>query len=518
MLTVTGPPGVGKTRLAAAVAEQLATSFADGIVHLDLSEVSDHRAVATLLASQRLGHTLIVLDNFEHLLEASDALANLLAAGPLLKLLITSRVRLHLRWEYVLTLDPLALTDSIELFVERAEAVEPSFTADASSQEAIAQLCARLDGLPLAIELAAARVAVLPPRVLLARLAERLELLVASSADGRPGHRSLRKAIGWSYALLNPVLQGALQRLAVFEGAITLEGASAVLQSDALDTLGVLTHASLLQRISVPTGEPRFRMLESVRRYAAERLALAGEFEQSRERWFAYVQRRVLGAARSILSQLPTGAMQLDVLETEHDDVLAALQLCSDTHQTELGLRLASSWSGFWLQRGAGGEGRRWLEWLLAQDATRVDQGARAQGLFAAAGLALAAGDASTAGALEHQALTLRAAPSREPRRDDVQPDRKQKESVDHIGPSGLLRSLTDREREVAMLLLRGMTNRQIGEELIITERTAETHVCRILAKLKLKSRAQLARWLVDQQSTTEQGATQQLCGEPQAC
>jgi DNA-binding NarL/FixJ family response regulator len=138
-----------------------------------------------------------------------------------------------------------------------------------------------------------------------------------------------------------------------------------------------------------------------------------------------------------------------------------------------------------------------------------VDPGVRAQGLFAAAGLALAAGQASTAGTLEHQALTLRAEPGRP---HDTQLDRDQKERVDHIGPNDLLKSLTDREREVAMLLLRGMTNRQIGEELIITERTAETHVCRILAKLKLKSRAQLARWLVEQQSTTEQ-----LC-EPRAC
>jgi non-specific serine/threonine protein kinase len=404
LLTLTGSPGTGKTRLAIAIAETLLHAFTGGVAFVDLSPLADPRLVLPTIAQacgvrepgdQRLlealaeavrpRQLLLVLDNFEHVLSAGPDLADLLVACPNLKLLVTSRERLRLRWEQELPVPPLAVPDlrqlppvehlaevpAVALFLERARAARPEFALTADNVMAVAQLCVRLDGLPLALELAAAQTRLMPPQALLARLGQRFDLLVGGPRDLPARQQTLRAALTWSYDLLPAAEQAVFRRLGVFAGAWALEAAEAVgsaasgKRSHVLQSVSRLVDASLVAPVD-HAGEPRYRLLESVGEYALERLALAGELDAARRAQAQYFTRLAERAEPELTG--PDQASWLALLEQEHDNLRAALRWAvSADGDAEVGLRLGGALWRFWWYRGHLQEGLDWLQVLLAR-------------------------------------------------------------------------------------------------------------------------------------------------------
>ncbi len=409
LLTLTGTGGVGKTRLALEIGQQMRDAYADGSTFVALASLGDPsfvlpeiaralgirhddaRPVATWLADAlHARELLLILDNCEHLPAAMPEIAALLAACPGLTVLATSRAALRLRSEWVYPIPPLAFPDmaahptrealaaapAVALFVERAEAVRPDFALTDANAPTVAAICARLDGLPLAIELAAARIATLPPPSLLARLDRRLSLLTGGARDLPDRQRTLRDTIAWSYQLLKPAEQALFARLAVFVGGRTLDAIAAVCDApnrcspdgsggDVLDGVEALVRHSLLQMEEGIAGEPRFVLLETLHEFARERLAERGEAEVMHRAHAAYF----LALAEAAEPEL-TGPRQrtwLDRLEAEHDNLRAALRWVLARQETETALRLGGALWRFWDMRGYLTEGRRWLEAALAQ-------------------------------------------------------------------------------------------------------------------------------------------------------
>src|ERR671930_2384232 len=295
LVTLTGPGGIGKTSLALELARRLAPEFADGAAVALLATLEDPALVArTILEALGMPETgrdpeedlaralagaelLLLVDNFEQVLPAASALARLLAASPSLKVIVTSRAPLHIAGEHEFPVPPLTEDEAAELFVTRAQAANTRFALSEENAGAVAELCTRLDGLPLAIELAAARSKLLPPAALLARLGNRLELLSGGRRDAPRHQQTLRMTLDWSYDLLDPDAQRLFAQLAVFAGGCTLASAEAVCRMDGpiLEGLGALVDESLLGQREL--GEPRFAMLQLVRDYALERLTATGE-------------------------------------------------------------------------------------------------------------------------------------------------------------------------------------------------------------------------------------------------
>jgi predicted ATPase/DNA-binding XRE family transcriptional regulator len=318
LVTLTGPGGTGKTRLAQEVAARLTSRFPDGVWFVDLSPLTDADLVLSTIAAALglpggregleirlqgfLGGkpTLLVLDNFEHVVEAGSSVATILAHASRLRVLVTSRMPLHVQGEQEYPLPPLPFPDTsclssweavehspaVQLFVERAQAIQPDFRLSPTNGQAISAICQRLDGLPLAIELAAARVRVMPPAALLARLEKRLPLLTGGARTLPARQRTMRDAIAWSYDLLAPQEQALFRRLAVFVGGFTFEAAEAMAHPDgslaAFDGVVTLVEHSLLRQIAGADEEPRFLMLETVREFGLEQLALAGDEHEAR--------------------------------------------------------------------------------------------------------------------------------------------------------------------------------------------------------------------------------------------
>ncbi len=438
VLTLIGPGGVGKTRLALQVAAHVQPDFADGVIWVSLAAVVDPALVPSTIAQAlsvietgprplpeiltialRERQVLLVLDNFEQVAVAAPVVSTLVALCPRLTVLVTSRVALRLRWEqevpvfplslpdahHQLSLDALARNPAVALFLDRARAVRPDFILTEANAAAVAAICRRVDGLPLALELAAARVRVLPPPALLARLEHRLMLLTGGASDLPARQRTLREVLAWSDSLLNPGEQTLFRRLAVFAGSCGLPAVAAVcnagsdLQMDVLDGIEALQRNSLLLLAEAAEGEPRFVMLETIREYAFERLAESYEEEALRREHATYYLQLAEEGARHRY-----GAGQvlwLDRLEQEHDNLRAALQWYADTRNAEMGLRLAAALWTFWYIRGYVPEGRKHLTALLAVPeaaslhATRAEallgigQLARTQGDYAAARMAL---------------------------------------------------------------------------------------------------------------------------------
>src|SRR5712691_3398850 len=404
VLTLTGPGGIGKTRLALEVASRLTDEFEDGVWFVGLAAVSDPTLLAPTLAKSlglepggdardrlenHLRHRslLLVLDNFEQLLDAAPVLAGVLAASPGTKGLVTSRAVLRLSGERELPVPPLDRDAAVALFLQSADALDGTARdADAAAIEAI---CDRLDRLPLAIELAAARTRLLRPSALLERLRSRLDLLTGGPRDAPARQRTLRATIDWSHALLDEQEQGMFARVAVFVGGCTLEAAEAVCGEGAqtIDLLGSLLEKSLLYTHA--GAEPRFAMLETVREYALERLEARGEADELRNRQLDYFGTFAEAAEPELLG--PDAASWHERLEDDHDNFRAAVAWAIGSHNAARALRIGAALARFWYVRGYTVEGRRWLDAALAAgDEAPAD--VRAKALVAASALAVSQG------------------------------------------------------------------------------------------------------------------------------
>jgi predicted ATPase len=446
LLTITGPGGIGKTRLSLDVAANLLDGFPDGVYFVSLAAVRDAALVIptiaqtlgikevagqkprdTLISFLRSKRLLLLLDNFEQVIAAAVVVADLLAACAQVKALVTSRAAVHVRGEHEWSVGPLSLpapddlgdrtalaqSAAVQLFVQRAVAVRPDFVLTATNSAAVAAICIRLDGLPLAIELAAARVRVLLPATLLARLERRLPLLTDGAYDLPARQQTMRGAIDWSHDLLAADEQLLFRYLAVFAGGCSLEAAEVIggsLPTGPTDTLAAL--ASLveksLMRAETRADTERFTMLETVREFGLERLAASGETDSAQRQHATYF----VTFAEAVEPEL-TGAGQalwLTRLEIEHDNLRVAFQWAYEHGETAIGLRLAGALWRFWMQHGHATEGRVWLERFLAVAAStdRAGMGSVwAKAVFAAGVLMTEQGDYARAKTLIGENLPL---------------------------------------------------------------------------------------------------------------
>jgi predicted ATPase/DNA-binding SARP family transcriptional activator len=437
LVCVTGPPGSGKTRLAVQVAACLLEESPHGAFFASLAEITDpelvRSAVATALgipelperpAAQALNdhlrsrRLLLVLDNFEHLLPAAMVVADLLDTASGLTVLATSRAPLRLSGEQEYPLAPLPLpvpdelatdparNDALALFADRAATVDPRFVLGVDNAPVAAEVVARLDGLPLAIELAAARLRLFPLQELARRLSPAVPLLTGGPVDQTARQRTLRDAIAWSDRLLDPADQALLRRLGVFRGGVTLEAAEAVAQgppvTDVAAGIATLVEASLLGR-PVEPDEARFSMLETIREYALEQLRAGGEDDEIGGRHASFYAGLLERAEPEL-----TGADQaswLERLEAEHVNLRAALRWARQTGDTDLALSMAARMWRFWQLRGHFAEGRHWLEDVLAAEGSASVP--RAKALIGLAGLCYWQGDWDAAEAAYRQAHEL---------------------------------------------------------------------------------------------------------------
>jgi predicted ATPase/DNA-binding CsgD family transcriptional regulator len=443
LLTLTGAGGSGKTRLALAVAARQQGYFADGVAWVPLALVAtadqvlpavaraigvraiaseDLHSILTRVLSDRA--MLLVLDNFEHVLAAAPHISSLLLGCPGLKALVTSRAPLRVSDEHELAVLPLALpaasaqlpdvTDlaqipSIQLWCQRVGAIDPSWTLASDNAPTVAEICRRLDGLPLAIELAAARVRILPPPLLLERLSHRLTVLTEGPRDLPARQQTLRAAINWSYELLQPPEQRVFRRVAVFQGGFSFEAASAVgniddeIDLNVEDTLGGLVDQHLLNWLENTVGEPRLGMLETIREFALECLAGSGETERIRRAHAEYFAR----LAETAEPELNSGKRQgwLVRLDAEQANIRLALQCALEHDSADGGFRIIGPlWLWCWLTFR---EARRWVEELSLLRSALAPTVARAKALNAAAILAWGDGDTAAARILAEQAVAL---------------------------------------------------------------------------------------------------------------
>jgi non-specific serine/threonine protein kinase len=443
LLSLSGPGGTGKTRLSLRVADTLAGEFANGACFVPLSPVSDSQLVGSAIA-QALGvaeapgmsvieqlkillrerSLLLVLDNFEQVMHASPIVAELLEHCQKLKALVTSRIALRLSGEHEYAVPPLALPPDIRqsreidtladysavaLFIERARAAKPGFSLTRENAGAVVELCTRLDGLPLTIELAAARIKLLTPQAMLARLGSRLDLLKGGPRDRPPRHQTLRQAMAWSYELLDEQERRAFRWLSVFVGGCTLDAAETVClaggELDVLDELSALVDHSLLRQEEAPDGQPRFPMLETIRAYGIECLALAGELDDASRAHAAYFLELAETSEPELIGS--EQAAWLDRLELEHDNLRAAISWAEEEGDADTGLRLGAALWRFWLVRGHMNEGRQRLERLLSIRGDGNDGLARARALNGLGTLAHNQGDNHEARAVLEESLAL---------------------------------------------------------------------------------------------------------------
>jgi predicted ATPase/DNA-binding XRE family transcriptional regulator len=400
LVTLTGPGGVGKTRLALQVAAQVLEQFADGVFVVELAPLADAALVPAAIA-QVLGvraegsqplievlatyirskSLLLVIDNFEHLLPGAPAVSRLLRDAPRLKVLATSRAPLRLRGEREFPVGPLEVPDirrsepverlsqydAVQLFIARAQDATPDFAMSPASAPAVAEICARLDGLPLAIELAAARSKLLSPPALLARLERRLPLLTGGARDAPERQQALWDTIAWSYDLLSPSEQMLFRRLAVFAGGVSLEAAEAVGnpsgEIDVFSGLAALVDESLVRTTASAAGDRRFAMLETVREFGLDMLTASGELAEMRTRHAAWVLEFAEEAEQAL-----HGSEQitwLDRLDLERDNLRTAFAWALESGDMTTAFRLATGLSSFWEVRGTMREWRSWVERAL---------------------------------------------------------------------------------------------------------------------------------------------------------
>ena len=447
LVTLTGAGGSGKTRLAVHAASEAEPDFAGGVYFIALGSVTDESAVAREIAyALGLRHTegrplvealqdhartwvreptLLVLDNFEQLIAAAPLLVALLDACVALKILVTSRAVLHVSGEFSYTVPPLCVPDlpdrasigdlsrnpAVKLFVQRAAAIDRAFTLSDENAGAVAEICVRLDGLPLALELAAARIKVLTPAQMCTRLKSRLDLLTGGASDLPARQQTLRNTLEWSHALLTNAEQRLFRRLSVFSGGCTLEGAEAVcnthrdLGAAVLDGMSSLLDKNLIYQIHDAGAERRFGMLETVREFAHERLDASGERDAARHAHAAYS----LVLAEEVASQRTSTELAdwLARCDAERDNHRAALAYLIETQNTIWALRLGVALYRYWEHREYLAEGRTWLEAIVELPGAAVNTSARVRALGFAAALAAVQGDLGVSTLRYREALEM---------------------------------------------------------------------------------------------------------------
>ncbi len=440
LVTLTGPGGIGKTRLALQVAAEAASEFPGGVCFVPLSSVGERSMIVSNIAQamgvresanqtvqegvdeyvSRLDQSmLLVLDNFEHLVTAAPVVSQLLTVGPNLKIAVTSQAPLHVYGEREFPVPPLTLPDlksipaldvlsrlpAIALFVERAGAVKHEFKLTRENAAAVAAICTRLDGLPLAIELAAARIKLLSPSDMLARLESRLKLLTGGARDLPTRQQTLRSTVDWSYGLLNVAEQKLFRRLSVFSSGCTLEGVESVCDTrgdlglDVLDGMASMVDKSLVQQ--VPGAETRFTLLSTIREYALEHLAASDDEPPTRRAHAAYY----LVLAEEGAHEVTANSEWLDLFEVEHENFRAAIDFLIKAGDADWSLRLGAALFRFWETREYLTEGRETIDRLLALEKTAARPKLRARLQFAAAVLAGEQGDFDSARQLFEDSL-----------------------------------------------------------------------------------------------------------------
>jgi predicted ATPase/DNA-binding SARP family transcriptional activator len=467
LVTLTGPGGVGKTRLGIATAHAIADTFPDGVAFVDLAPLREPRlvvsAVAGALGVREAGgqplieavkahlrdrRLLLVLDNYEHVVDAATIVTQLLEHAPVLKVIVTSRMRLRLRGEHEYPVPPLALPSTrqqpsveclsrcaaIALFVERAREVAPGFTLTPANATAVADICGYLDGLPLAIELAAARIKVLSPEAMRARLAQPLALLSDGPRDAPERQQTLRNAIRWSYDLLGPDEQRLFRQLSVFAGSWTMSAAEALTGWDGqcrttprrtrasstsghaipvpnsvtdpavLDALVALVDKNLVTRRAEPDGSLRFGMLETIREFGREQIRLSGEAPAVQKQLATYLLALAEDGRKDV--EGPNHQRWLDEMERERDNLSAALHVTIECLPGDLGLRLATALYGFWYIRGPLSDAEVWIERAITRGA-EAPHALRARALYQGGELARVRGDYRRATCLARQSLAL---------------------------------------------------------------------------------------------------------------
>lgn len=448
LLTLTGPGGTGKTRLALRAAAELSEAFPDGVWFVPLAAVTQPTMVPAAMAAA-LGvretpgesievtlrgylqskELLLVLDNFEHVIDAAPVIASLLANAPGVRVLATSRAPLRISGEHEVAVPPLELpgegddvslevsadSEAVRLFVERARAVRPDFALTAENMAAVVAICRRLDGLPLAIELAAARIRLLPPEAILSRLDSRLTLLTGGARDLPERQQTLRAAIAWSYDLLEPGEQALFRRLAVFAGGWTLEEAEAigaaapVLETPVIDSLEILSDNSLIRQLEdlrqTRAYDPRFTMLQTIRDFGLEQLAASGEAAAVRAAHAEIFHQLAVDAESQLTGR--DAVAWLDRLDVDRDNLRGALAWLREQRDSNRALGMAAALWRFWWLRGYFREGRDQLESVLAAATDSDDPRSRAAALDGAGVLAETQGDYAQAEALHLQALEL---------------------------------------------------------------------------------------------------------------
>lgn len=428
LVTLTGPGGVGKTRLALQTALDSASDYPDGVHFVSLAPITDPNLVfLTIAQALQLRETgertpflltadylsdkraLLLLDNFEQVITVGKTLAELLVVCPDIKVLVTSREALHLRDEHEFSVAPLTQSSAVALFAQRAQALQHNFAITPDNDSIVAEICSQLDGLPLAIELAAARIKLLPPSALLKRLEHRLQLLTEGARDLPERQQSLRNALNWSYGLLDAGEQRLFRRLGVFVGGYTLDAVEAVVNlsgeqpMDVLSRVSSLVDKSLLQSTEGMGGEARFTMLATVREYAQEQLKASGEDESVRSTHAAYYLSLAEQAEPMLAS--PEALHWLERLNSEHDNLRSALRWSINNKDGDTATRISGALWQFWFARGYLSEGRRLIDEAVATDGENL--AARAKALAGACILAVFQADYDRAVAASAESLAL---------------------------------------------------------------------------------------------------------------
>ncbi len=546
LVTLIGTGGIGKTHLALSLGNEVIEAFADGVCFVSLAAINDPElvipAIAVALGLQERGNhcslerlktflrdkqLLVLLDNFEQVLPAASLLSDLLSFCPRLKLLVTSRALLQIEGEYAFTIPPLEVPDSqplpehevlshsasVALFVQRMQAIVPGFQLTDENARDIAAICIRLEGVPLALELAAARCTLLSPRALLSQLEHPLEVLTRGRHDAPLRHQTLRNTLSWNDDLLSPDEQTLFRRLAVFVGGCSLQAAEAIstalggMTISVLDGLTSLIDKSLLLQPAHDKDEPRLYLWEMIREYGLERLAACGEMEHTRDAHAAYY----LALAEEAESALPDfqQALWLKRLEDEHENLRAALEWLLERRQIEEALRLAAALEQFWLLGDYANEGRNFLEQALeasSETNAPVSDQVKAKALGVIGSLALNQKDLEgTIDFFEESEQLSRQLQDKQ----DIAATLNYMDPIAHHRNDLVMRStalsslstierLTAREAEVLGLLAMGLKNSQIAEQLVLSPHTVSGHIQSIFGKLGLNSRSAATRYALE--------------------